>query len=107
MADFNIKAGDLLPAITAALRDPNGEPIDLTGATVTFRMRKRGATALTVDDAATVVGTATAGNVRYDWLAGNTDAHGLYDAEFRAELPGGRETFPNDRFISVKIHSVL
>lgn len=106
MADFHLKAGDLLPALTAALKDGNGAPIDLTGATVTFRMRKRGATALTVDAAASVV-SAAAGTVRYDWLSGDTDAHGLYDAEFRCELAGGRETVPNDRYITVRIQSVL
>jgi hypothetical protein len=106
MADFHLKAGDLLPALTAALKDGNGSPIDLTGATVTFRMRKRGATALTVDAAASVV-SAAAGTVRYDWLSGDTDTHGLYDAEFRCELTGGRETVPNDRYITVRIQSVL
>lgn len=106
MADFHLKAGDLLPAITAALKDGDGNAIDLTGATVTFRMRKRGATALTIDAAASVV-SAAAGAVRYDWLAGDTDTHGVYDAEFRCELVDGRQTVPNDRYITVRIQSAL
>lgn len=106
MADFHLKAGDLLPSITAALRDASNNPVNLTGATVTFRMRRRNATTNVVEAAASVV-SAVNGTVRYDWQAGETDDHGLYEAEFVADLPSGRETFPNDRFISVKIHTTL
>ena len=106
MADFVMKEGDLAPSLTAALRDHDDQPVNLTGATVTFRMRRRNATANVVDAAATVV-TAASGTVRYDWVAGDTDVAGLYDGEFVAELPSGRETFPNDRFISIKIHATL
>jgi hypothetical protein len=52
-------------------------PFNLTGYTVTFSMRLLDSGAVLVTGSATIV-DATTGQVRYDWVAGNTDVAGRY-----------------------------
>ncbi len=54
-------------------------PIDLTGASVRFRMRARNSSTLKVDSPATIV-SAAAGTVRYNWGATDLDTAGDYIA---------------------------
>lgn len=79
---FSIYKGDLLPVLEATLHDEVGV-IDLTGATVRFQMRAPGTDVLEVDGAAAIVGSATAGVVRYTWATGDTDTVGVYLAWFQ------------------------
>lgn len=104
MADFYIKRGDLLPVLFATLKNANDSPVDLTGSTVTFFMQwpdrpdkpRIGGVAFLVDD-------PVGGKVKYIWQAGNTNEAGLYRGEWRVTYPGGRQTFPNNRFVEVLI----
>lgn len=100
---FYIKRGDKLPAITRTLEDANENPVDLTGGAVAFRMQSiHGGSVL--GGTATVVGPATAGNVRYDWTAGDTALEGVYIAEWEVVFSGtSRETFPNGGYDVIKI----
>lgn len=66
-----IKKGDLDPPLRLSLKQADGTPIDLTGATVTFRYRNRKRTR-TGGGAMTVVGLPTAGVVQYAWQTGDT-----------------------------------
>ena len=50
----------------------DGSPVDLTGATVRFKMREVGSDTLVVDQPATIVDAAS-GHVRYDWAAADVD----------------------------------
>lgn len=100
--DFTIKQGDTLPALNASLKDSSGNAVDLTGATILFRMRKVGAASLTVEAAAVVV-SASGGTVRYNWQAGDTAVPGSYEAEFRCTLPAGIETIPNANNIAIEV----
>lgn len=100
--EFTIKQGDTLPALNASLEDSSGNPVDLTGATILFRMRKVGAAALTVEAAAVIV-SATGGTVRYNWQTGDTATPGSYEAEFRCTLPSGIETVPNANNIGIEV----
>lgn len=107
MSDFTIKQSDTLPVLSATLKDAAGAAIDLTGATVTFRMRRRGRTGpLKIDAAATVV-SALAGTVQYAWASGDTDTPGSYDAEFRLTLPAGQETVPNGNNLDIEVVSAV
>lgn len=78
MSDVNYVLGDTAPSIFGALTNDDGSPFDLTGATVKFQMRSSIDRRFTVSAAAAVVGLATAGEVRYDWQAGDLSEAGDY-----------------------------
>lgn len=105
MADFYLKAGNLLKPIEATLTNDDGTPIDLTGATVTFRMIGIEPGAITkVDATATIVGTPTDGNVRYDWQAGETDEDGMFQGEWIVDpITSNEITVPNVSYVSILI----
>lgn len=104
---FIIKKGDRLPKLRMALTDSNDAAIDLTDATVTFRMKKREAASLKVDASASVVGSATAGVVEYVWAAGDTDTVGVYDAEWVLTYSNGVQTVPTSGYVAVVVESTL
>lgn len=105
MADFSIKAHDLMPSIQVGL-SVGGQPLDLSAATgVRFIMKATGgAGAVTVAAAATIVAPPSAGNVRYDWVAGDTDTPGLYQGEWEITWPGPKkQTAPTTTYHSIEI----
>jgi len=98
-----MKQNDTLPAITAQLVDADGSIPDLTGATVKFIMRLTSGGAAKVDTSATIV-TATTGDVKYSWVAADTDTVGDYEGEFEVTFSGGAiQTYPNSRYFSIKV----
>lgn len=99
--DFYLKKGDTLPRISATLKNSDGTPVNLTGATVKFRMRAPGGP-LKVDGAAVVV-DAAAGKVRYDWTGADTNTEGLFHAEWPVTFGSDVETIPNNGFLKVLI----
>jgi hypothetical protein len=104
VADVYIKKGDRSPSVTATLKAANGV-INLTGSTVKFIMRERRSAAGSPKvNAACVVVTPSAGVVRYDWAAADTDTAGHYDAEFEITTAGGNKiTCPNGKYLDVLI----
>lgn len=77
--------------------------MDLTGASVQFQWRRRGA-ATALSRAATVVTATGTPTVQHNWVAGDTDTAGLYEGEFRVTYADGSiETFPNSGFIDLRI----
>lgn len=102
MADFTIKQNDTSPTISVVLNGANGSPIDLSGATVVFKMGKSSGT-LKVNETITVA-SPSSGRVTYDWSEGDTDTSGTYFAEFEVTYYNGKkETFPNTRPFTVAI----
>jgi hypothetical protein len=100
---FYIKQNDTSPAIRAVLKDADGVPVNVVGANVLFYMRVAGATNTIVEGAAEVVDGA-AGIVQYSWASGDTATAGNCEAEFEVTYPTGKiETFPNSKYIKVKI----
>lgn len=104
MDRFFLKVGDILPTIRATLKDRDGSVIDLTNATsVKFLMRPiRGGTVV-INAAAGFVNPRTSGQVEYLWALADTDAKGTYIGEFEVTWPDGKETFPNDEYILIRI----
>lgn len=113
MADFTIKAFDTLPLIEATLG--YGAPAvqadldDLATALadpatkVTFIMRKTGDPTPKVNAEAEIT-DAAARKVRYSWLAANTDAPGVYQAEWEVVFADGRvRTFPTGSYHSIDV----
>lgn len=108
MADFIIRQGTRLPSLTATLTDANNAVVDLSsGVTgVTFRMRKEKHGVFVIDDEDAVIVDAEAGEVRYDWAAGDTDNAGHYWAYFIVNYTSGLTlSFPAYRYIEVYIES--
>ena len=96
-----IKQGDTRHAIRGLLKN-NGNIVDLTGATVQFKMFSRYSKTL-IDSPATI---ETDGTVQYVFTDGETDVTGLYDAEFLVTYTDDRvETFPHEGFIKIYIES--
>lgn len=98
---FYIKRNDTSPSIQRTLLDASGTAITLSGATVRFHMRSRADGSTKTDEAATIVDAGN-GIVKYDWVAGDTDTAGTYDAEFEVTYADTTiETFPNSGFIDI------
>lgn len=101
--DFTIKAGNTAPSLSATLQDAAGVAVDITGATVAFRMKPMTGGGAIISHAAVVV-SAVAGTVRYDWQTGDTATPGYYQAEFRTTFANGSiQSFPSEGFILVLV----
>jgi hypothetical protein len=100
---FYIKQNDTKPAIAATLIDSDGSIPSLTGATVSFKMRKVGEASATVDSSASVTSADNA-EVTYAWIASDTATVGSYEGEFEVTYStGGIQTFPNNGYIEIEI----
>jgi hypothetical protein len=99
---FNIKRNDTGPSIAGILERPSGTAVNISGATVRFKMRD--ASKASVVNAVATVFDGSAGSVRYDWDAADTEDAGLFEAEWEVTYSDSTiETFPNDGFIPVYI----
>lgn len=103
---FYIKKGDLLPAIQATLKATDGTALNLTGATVAFKMKLREAANPKVNAAGTVVDAAT-GVVKYVWQGTDTDTVGVYDAEWILTFSGNKQTVPSNGYFRVSVEAPL
>lgn len=97
--------GNRLPSITENIVYADGTPVDLTGATVKFQMRKFGTSTLKVDALAQVV-TPAQGIVRYDWAAVDVDTAGDYLVWWQVTA-GGKTQDMGEAFIEIMGHTPL
>lgn len=87
MATITMYQGDTLPALTKQLLDPNGNIINLTGATVVL---KTVAGSITTTLAGTVMITNAAnGTISYAWAAADTTTPGSYQLWYVVTASGG------------------
>jgi hypothetical protein len=99
---FDIGVGDLFPSIRAVLHDTDpatglSRVMDLTGCTVRFNLRARGAAEAAVDQPATIIDT-TGGVVEYEWQPGDTDTPGDYLRRWRGLTASGKPfSVPNSQ----------
>jgi len=115
LADENlkhVKKGDTGSPLRCHLRRLNedGTYSDavLTGATLTFSMRKRGKTTRTVDAQGMTVESATGGLAYYTFVAGDVDETGTFDGEIVVTYSDTTtETFPEEGFITVVVEGEI
>jgi hypothetical protein len=93
-----------LPSITETLTYADGTVVDLTGATVKFKMRALNSAVLKVDASATVVGTPTLGQVRYDWAAIDVDTVGRFLVWWEVTA-GGKTQDMGEAVIEFRAHA--
>ena len=102
-SQFDIMEDDTDPAIEGICRDGRGSPVNLTGASVTFKMRLAPAGAVKI--AAGVmgaVGDATLGRQKYAWTASDMDTPGAYEAQVKVVFSNGKiRTFPPAGYVTV------
>lgn len=97
----HIKVGDTLPNLRVKLLD-GGDPFNLSGYTVTIRMKKAEADSASIDSTASIVDESR-GIVTYDWSSGDTDTSGTYIMEFIADDGTDTMTFPNSGYTTMHI----
>lgn len=88
MSDVTFVQSDSAPSLSGTLTDPDGNPINLTSASVKFQMRLADDRRYTVNSDAVVV-SAAAGTVRYDWAAGDLATPGDYVCQWQITFAGG------------------
>lgn len=96
--------GNRNPSITETLTYADGTVVDLTGSTVKLKMRAVGSSTLKVNAAATVVGAATLGQVRYDWAALDVDTGGFFLVWWEVTT-GGKTQDLNEAIIEFSAHA--
>tara|TARA_R100000951_G_scaffold114510_2_gene119542 strand:+ start:521 stop:844 length:324 start_codon:yes stop_codon:yes gene_type:complete len=100
---FYIKQNDTAPIILVTLKDGNDAAVDLTAASAVFKMRPVGQSTVKINSAA-IIHNADGGQVRYEWVAADTNTMGSYEAEFEITFSDGKiETFPNSDFIRITV----
>ncbi len=107
----NMKVGDTGSPLSASLRTrSDDQPIDLTGASVKFKMvevNDDDTITTLVDASADIETPETAGLVTYNWATGNTDTAGNHKATFVVTFASGKiETFPPDDYIEINIQDL-
>lgn len=111
MADFYIRAGDTASKMSDTLRDEDGTPVDIAGATIALRLEPIRGGEPTIDGAAASndqVGDGSDGSrgkVSFsEWPVGSIDEPGDYLGTWVATFGGGKPlSFPNAGYILVAI----
>lgn len=97
--DFVLVQGDTLPSWSMTLSGPDGNPLDLRGATLTLRWTSQdfildGPTDTrtpTIYTCQATIVDALAGEIRIDWQNANAIVTGLFDAELMIAFPGSKQ----------------
>lgn len=101
--DCIVKRNDTFPPILSTVSDDADAPVDVSGATVTFRM-VRDTGAVVIEAGEVTIISAANGQIGYQWASGDTAVPGWYRAEFRITFPSGRTMkAPNGDFLHILI----
>lgn len=104
-AAFLLKTGDTSSSIYSTLQNSGGTPVDLTGATVLWKLAPLAGGTLTVAGTATIIqsGSTAVGEVQYPWGTAVATA-GRYLGEWEVTYSGGAiQSFPNDGYVVVDV----
>jgi len=97
MADFYLGQGDLGPVMEGIAILPNGEPADLSGATLELFMAPYGAL-LPATGTPVIITDGPAGAWQHEWVTGESDVAGTFCFQLRGTLQDGKPyTFPTER----------
>ena len=92
--EFEIDVTATLPKVTVQVLDGD-DPVDLTGAAVTFTLRDATGAAVVLDAAAVLL-NATQGIVEYQLKSADVDDVGFFFAQFKITISGESYLIPND-----------
>lgn len=102
--DFFLGQSDTSPSLVMTLLEPGGAPVDLTGATVTFQIRRTTAPRTLAEGPATILAPATDGRIRYDWGTADAAVPGTYEGRAKVVLASGKQlSFPNYRTLRIDV----
>lgn len=105
--ETRLKQNDTSPSLAATLRDGFGKAVNLTGATGVFRMRNAKTRANKIS-APIAITDPPKGRVQYDWVIGDTDTIGIFEAEIVVTFGTGDVlTFPGKEFHRVVVEDDL
>lgn len=105
MTTVTLKRGYRLPKLRQQLKQADGTPVPLTGASVRLLMGIPGKPRK-VAAAATILDAAN-GIVEYAWAAGDVDTVGVYLAEWECTFADGPLPVPNNAFLTVVVTESL
>lgn len=110
--DYYVKQGDTYRQITGTLKDAEGRPVNISGATVRFLMRAIDGTTNKVTAVATNLddGTlANRGRVAYTWQTADINTPGDFKAEFEVSFAGAKDTYPRGikQFLLIRVQEDL
>lgn len=98
-----VKRGDTAPVPVMTVKDSEGVPVSLAGATVLFIMAAKRTREVVLSRVATVT-DAAAGKVSLTWQPGETDTAGEYDVELQVTYAGGAiQSFPTRGYIQCTV----
>lgn len=107
-ADFIIGQLDTAPVLTTALTYSDGSAVDLTGASVNFVMRALSSTTAAINAAATIVGSASDGNVSFTFTSAQTAVAGIFMARYAVTFESGSVMqFPTDGYMEIQVEADL
>jgi hypothetical protein len=104
-----IRQNDLLPLLDYTLvKDTSDTAHDLTDATVRFTMRNKLRGNVKINRATMTIIDAAAGQVRYSWIASDTNVAGEFVGEIEVTFSSGKIlTFPEEEYIPIIIKKEL
>jgi len=102
-SDATLFLGNLSPSVTDTIETESGA-VDLTGATVRFKMRSTTSATLVVDQLAVIV-SAVNGTVRYDWQTADVATAGLFLAWFEVTLASGKKQDTPEFAVRILAHT--
>lgn len=102
---ISIMQGDTAPDHRALLEDDAG-PVDLSGSTVTMKMKPVDGGVSSAALPCTVDSVAGVGWIRHVWVTGETSVPGVYWIEYLVVFANGKqETWPGDSGAKLKIQA--
>ena len=103
-----MKRNDTAPKLIATLKDAEGQPRNIDGATVNVHVDRSSASATSIDRAVDAILDAPNGKVQVNFTAQETSVEGSFPMEFEVTFVDGEiETWPTSKNATLKITADL